>query len=570
MATTVPAGPLTEDPPVVDLPELTDGALLRMFARTRDEQAFRTLVDRYSALVLGACRRGTPSSADADDAFQATFIVLAQSASKIRRRTALGAWLYGVATRVCLRMRREHSRRQAHELVDTAHEQDDPLDELLARHDQAVADEELNALPETLRAPLVLRYLAGKSNAQVATELGITITALEGRLKRGKQHLRMRLIRRGVTLSALVAMLKATRVYAADVPAELVQGTAELCAHGTGATISSLASEPTTSTHFALQELNAMNTLLASKPLVAALAVSSIAALTVTAQLAFSQGDSASSDDAFALDSGANATAESPFDAEPAKLVSKNRNAANPFDDPAAESESQDPLDDSDPFDDSDLAASTGSRVPSNPSKPEQAATRPAGIVDLKPRSATELKIERTLPQTLSDMGLEFQDAPLSEVVDFLRTEYQIPIVLDNRALDDVGIPLDDPITINLRNIKLESALNLMLRQLDLTYIIRDEVLLITSEDEALSTLETRVYPTKFLGVSSNEVKEMLLETVASDSWVENKGPVGTISTVFSDRIVVHQHYDVHREINALLSQLKQVTEAESSTGAWR
>ena len=115
--------------------------------------------------------------------------------------------------------------------------------------------------------------------------------------------------------------------------------------------------------------------------------------------------------------------------------------------------------------------------------------------VDLAGQDGAEQRINRALADPLNSLGLEFQDAPLSEVVDFLRTEYDIEVQLDNPALDDLGLSPDEPITVNLRNISLRSALRIMLRQLDLTYVISDEVLLITSEDEALTRLQVKVYP---------------------------------------------------------------------------
>src|SRR5690606_38973755 len=112
------------------------------------------------------------------------------------------------------------------------------------------------------RDPIVLRYLGNKSNSEVARQLGLSITALEGRLKRGKQQLRMRLIRRGVTLVAVVATLKATRVAASEVPLGLVDSAVALgttTAAASSATATTAASSSTS--HIAFQELHAMNTL---------------------------------------------------------------------------------------------------------------------------------------------------------------------------------------------------------------------------------------------------------------------------------------------------------------------
>lgn len=523
------------------LDSLSDRDLLRLFVQSGDEAAFRQLVDRHAALVLGTCRRGLHCSADAEDAFQATFLVLARSAGKIRRRESLGSWLYGVATRVCLKMRRDAARRNTQELMDAAAPEVDPLDELLARHDETVADEELNALPETLRTPMVLRYLAGKSNTQVADELGITIAALEGRLKRGKQRLRLRLVRRGVALGAVVATLKATRVVASEIPANLTESAVELCSSGATATIASLASESTTSTHFALQELNAMNATLLSKPVVAALAVSGLAAAVITSQAAFSQGE-AEAGDPFALNT--IAEADDPFgDANVATNVVSQNDQVDPF-------ASVDALSDDRPAEEPAQDSSENSA-----SGEELSFTR-TRIVDLKQRSDSEKAIEEALATPLNSGGLDFQDAPLEEVVDFLRTEYEMEMQIDERSLDELGLSPDDPVNVNLRNISVEAALNILLRPMDLTYIIDNEVLLIVSEEEAATRFEVRAYPADILGVDSSVLEELLIETVSPESWSVKHGE-GAISSALGDRLIIRQTYAVHREINQLLSQLR-------------
>ena len=97
---------------------LSDQALLRQFIATESEEAFRTLVERHGPMVLGVCRRGAPSLCDADDAFQATFLVLAQSAKKVRKQKSLAAWLFGVAGRVSARLRRDKARQNTVQLFE--------------------------------------------------------------------------------------------------------------------------------------------------------------------------------------------------------------------------------------------------------------------------------------------------------------------------------------------------------------------------------------------------------------------------------------------------------------------
>ncbi len=516
------------EPPTDDLSLLSDQQLLAMFSDKRDAEAFRELVVRHSPLVLATCRRGLHSAADADDAFQATFLVLARSAAKIRHRQALGAWLYGVATRVCLRMRRDAARRSTQELLETAGETMDPLDELLARHDEMVVDEELRRLPSALRDPLVLRYLGGKSNTEVARQLGLSIAALEGRLKRGKQQLRMRLIRRGVTLIAVVATLKATRVAAGEVPLSLVDSAVTL-GTSTAAAASAIASASSSTTQIAFQELHAMNTLFALKPVTLALSACGLAAAVIVAtQVGFSPRASAQGGRTIklAVDEESSPAKGSDPATVAVEIVPTNERAAG-----------SDPL--------------RGRSMPNR--------TPLSDVADLKPRSESEIRIERALKSEITKAGFNFTDVPLSEFVTFLRDEYELEVQIDFQALDELGMSPDEPMTINLRNIRLDSALDLLLQQYDLTYIIYNEVLLITSEDRALSTLETRAYPTNVVsGQSAEELIEVITSIVAPDTWKESGGGEGAIALI-GNRLVVRQTYAVHREINELLSQLRDV-----------
>ena len=115
--------------------------------------------------------------------------------------------------------------------------------------------------------------------------------------------------------------------------------------------------------------------------------------------------------------------------------------------------------------------------------------------VDLKSQGEAELRITEALQGPLTSIGLDFTETPLEEVVEFLRSEYQIEIQLDTPSLDELGIGPDEPITVNLRNVSLRSALRFMLKQLELTYIIKDEVLQITTEEAAELELTVKVYP---------------------------------------------------------------------------
>jgi RNA polymerase sigma factor (sigma-70 family) len=185
---------------VKELKHLADAELLDRYVSRRDEAAFTALVGRHGPTVLNVCRRVLRGH-DVDDVFQATFLALAKEASHIRRREALGAWLYEVAYHAALRAKNQTVRN--HQVEQAAATADNSInsDEVVYRDMQQVLDEELHQLPERLRKPLVMVHLLGQVQIEAARELGITDRALRKRLRVGRERLRVGLTRRGVTLT---------------------------------------------------------------------------------------------------------------------------------------------------------------------------------------------------------------------------------------------------------------------------------------------------------------------------------------------------------------------------------
>jgi RNA polymerase sigma factor (sigma-70 family) len=180
--------------------------LLQRYVDQRDEAAFTALVGRHGPLVLGVCRRLLWDDRDVEDAFQATFLVLARNAGQVRRPSSLAAWLYGVARRVALRARKVAAVRcsDAQASADLRSKEADPLARLSARELLDALDEELARLPEKYRLTLVLCTLDGLTVEQAAVRLGATPGVVRGRLQRGREQLRRALARRGLTLSAVL------------------------------------------------------------------------------------------------------------------------------------------------------------------------------------------------------------------------------------------------------------------------------------------------------------------------------------------------------------------------------
>src|SRR5262245_58519042 len=177
---------------------LADPDLLRRFAADRDQAAFAVLVRRHGPLVWGVCRNLLNADADAEDAFQATFLALVRSAGSIRQTEALGGWLHGVAYRVAMKARRTAARRTKRETVAAVPETDVPVPDAAWDDLQAAVHEEVCRLPEKLRIPFVLCGLQGRQQKDVAKQLGWKVGTLSGRLSQARQRLLDRLARRGV------------------------------------------------------------------------------------------------------------------------------------------------------------------------------------------------------------------------------------------------------------------------------------------------------------------------------------------------------------------------------------
>jgi RNA polymerase sigma factor (sigma-70 family) len=200
------------------LAERTDEELLHAFASSeedtsssRREAAFAAIVRRHGCLVLGVCRRALNHEQDAEDAFQATFLILARNAGSIRKRTSLAAWLHGVACRVArkARARRASARRGAGGAAcfEAGQRRPSPQEELTWAEVRSILDEEVARLPAVYREAFVLCCLRGASRAEAAAQLGVKEGTLSSRLAGGRKRLEAALTRRGVTLDSLAAPL---------------------------------------------------------------------------------------------------------------------------------------------------------------------------------------------------------------------------------------------------------------------------------------------------------------------------------------------------------------------------
>lgn len=194
---------------------LSDAELLTRFAERRDEAAFESLVWRHGQLIWGVCRRMLRNRQDTEDAFQATFLVLARKARSVRKREAVGAWLYQVARRIALELRRKNHAARLVPLIDS--NADAPVDCAERVDLRQTLEEEIACLPPKYRLPAVLRYVEGKSTAETAAIVGCPAGTVLSRLAWVRRRLRVRLNRRGFGFAVVLSAATATE-NAAGVP----------------------------------------------------------------------------------------------------------------------------------------------------------------------------------------------------------------------------------------------------------------------------------------------------------------------------------------------------------------
>jgi RNA polymerase sigma factor (sigma-70 family) len=203
-----------------------DHSLLAAYEAERGQAAFTELMRRHGPMVLRTCHRVLGQSPDAEDAFQATFVLLARRAAQLRReaagRKSLGGWLHRVAYRTALDVLAKSACRQVHERQACAmtHAEPDPITKATWNEIRPILDAEVDVLPDEPRRLLIACYLQEKTHAEAAAELGLPQGSIAWHLERARKMLAKRLARRGITVSSvLLAILLEDSAQGAGVPA---------------------------------------------------------------------------------------------------------------------------------------------------------------------------------------------------------------------------------------------------------------------------------------------------------------------------------------------------------------
>lgn len=541
--------------------ELHDAVLLERFLDSGDQVAFALLVHRYHGLVLGVCQRTLSNRHDAEDAFQATFVLLATKGRTIRRRHCVASWLYGAAHRISLRIRRKRKALsmdaiKEHPMVSSDQDWKKVAQQDCLRH----LDAELARLPSSLREPMVLRYLRGLNNESVASQLGTTVAAIEGRLKRAKSQLRMRLLRHGITLSvAATALVRDQRSARAVDVSHLIERTIEQAL--TVSSGSAGTDNVSLATRLAKEEALSMQLIRWSKIAVVGMAIAGSVGIPISMRTLVGQGLAAPAStgggaSTVTVDASSTSSADGSSSQPPVRVTQPAAAASRSESDPFDASGNNQAINggavsgDANPFGGSD----GGGEAASAQASPTTHQGNRFDIVD----SPNVARIEETL---LAPGQVEFVDAPLSEVVDQLEQQFGIAISLDLVAMEEAGVAKDVPITGTYSDIALRSILNHLLRPLQLTYVIQDEVLTFTSMERMDHLDEIRVYRIKSLNnatVNLDRLSKMIKNLIAPDSWDEVGGE--NACEIYEGNLVISAPRDAHDQINDLLRKLGYTT----------
>jgi RNA polymerase sigma factor (sigma-70 family) len=474
-----------------------EAQLLEAFIARNDESAFEAIVTRHGPMVLKVCRQLLNDPNDVDDAFQATFIVLARRASSLRRRDLLGNWLYGVAYRVARRARSLAAQR-ADRISDAtpieALSSCDPSSSGLEPDALVRLHEAVSHLPDRYRIPVVLCYFEGLTHEEAAERLDWPLGSVKGRLARARDLLRKRLVRRGVGLSAgaVLAGVEQNARALVPPPLQIKAVRSALLISGESARV------------FAATSAISISVATLAQGVIRTMVVSQIRAIVIPVLIGAGVVSTGASVVAF---QGAGSSRQSVKPASPDVVTSPPHSSSAILESkPKTElprSSTGTQTSDEQPKAESQAHAAGGQDLPNL-----QNGKRPAGAdlniqpiaggvryVNIRMQTAVGAKdknpkTEWILKKFEEPATIRFKDeTPLEDVLKYIQTltttkgQDPIPIYIDPVGLQEAEKTLQSPIIIKLEGVPLKSTLRLLLKQLGLAYCIHDGFVFISTED---------------------------------------------------------------------------------------
>lgn len=503
----------------------SDAELLDLYVLGGQTQALLTLLSRFTPMMTSVIRRVVSHAQDAEDAFQATCLVLMQSAKKIRSRRSIAAWLYGVAYRTACRVRGK-SRRQATGLdpmeLPDKNLPDDPIEQLVRQIELSNLDRELQSLPDAYREPLIEHYILGFTAREIAERMELSSSAVEGRLRRGRQMLRERLAERGASLSVCVAGVawmrdhQQTAAVGQQLTDHFVQSSTFQCPENLSTQDSYLFELVKGETHMHTASLFKSFGFLGT----VAFATFSLSML------------------AYAMQLGGGAPTKGGASAGGVQAVqAQDEPAAAPRVVEAAKPAS------------ADQSKNATKKNSAEVIRFVQPSTPAPGW--LKAGQEDQIATEEVRDHLRSNYEFDFHSVPLSAAVKTISEKVGMEFIIDEQSLDNSGATADGPVTLKT-DLPLHQGLGLMLKQLNLNYEVHPRFVKIVSDDDVQMAIRyydlSRVVPTS-AGVRS---------VVQSAMFVMDEGHGETISIVGSMMIATAKESG-HRQIERLLSEIAKV-----------
>lgn len=527
----------------------SDAELLSLYIDGGCRDSIETLIRRYSPMVASVCRLTVSDPASAEDAFQATFLVLLKSAKKIRRLSSVAAWLHGVAYRSASRIRKKRqfqlTQQSCNEVITQCDPTDDPITQLAKHMELEALDRELENLPDRLRAPLVEHYMLGYSAPEIAQRMELSTAAVEGRLRRGRRKLRTLLARRGISLSVLVAgsSLFQEHLVASDAADWSTHFLETHLPQGDGSADESVhADSPNPEISSLVQgELSMISTGFLKTGIAAGiLLVAGTFAVIASGQIGPAWGDSGA---------GTNTSNATVIEAPASDQTVVAQMGGMGMGGMVAPQPTQEQIDAM------NKARAEAATIPWQ--RPETAD----GTVPIWLSGGQESIQAMEQNRALLAKNIEFEvvDMPIIEVAQELTEKLGVEIEVDVNELDLIGVAPGDLITFRGSG-SVREVFRRMLVQYDLTYRVTESTIEITSRDAADADPSTRFYDLAYIlpnPSNADAVTNAIQQSLDPDSWLAAGGTSSIV--LVGSMMVVSAPDSTHQKIELFLINLAQM-----------
>lgn len=552
-----------------DYQDVPDSELLELYVEVDDQTALAAIVQRYAGLVATVCRMTVSDSAAAEDAFQATFLVLMRSAKKIRARQSLPAWLHGVAYRTASRIRKQmHQSRLSNEPIEgVMATTQEPIETLARQAELETLNRELDRLPDTYRNLLIEHYLLGKTASSIADGLDLTTSAVEGRLRRGRRLLRRRLASRGIAMSIVVG--SSSFLQDQLLAGECGQWATDFNSHYVTPACNDTATTSSSPSSEILSLVNKETAMFSTSAIKVAATI--VLAISGGSLLALWENGGQSSP------GGGTSTLMAAGTQTPEQTTTPNQIAvtdASPVLGQATDAEgvtygTQGDASGGGMGAAPGMTSSMGGMRSAGPAAEWTRPTDESGNPQMPSWLATGEDIQKKLESNRKHLSQEVEvtaiGMPLNDVAQQLSSQIELPIRLNVDELESFGIDVDSPVNLEGR-MSLREAFQLMLHPLELTYRVRESGLEITTIEDADYNPMIRFYDLSYIlpnSANATSLINAIQVSINSDTWDLQGGPSSIV--MVGSMMIVTTNEETHEKIQSFLNNFRRMNPSNAS-----